>query len=414
MNLLNLLRGKILSWVSPTSPFDREEYMREITRNEAFMLAMSKKIKACQNIEFAVFKKNKIDGKEEVMNHTLKSLFRMINKNTSFNDFLDYFLVWYEGFDNGVLLEVVEGISVEYTPDLYIHNPLNFQTYISNGQIEKIVISNPMRIITGKELQNFLWVKNPNYYDIKDSCSGNILGNGYSKHNAFAIWGAYSKKAWEWNWALANNLGKPGGIFTTEGCVDQADREEISAKYEATNSGVKNAGKPMVLGSGLKYQDASKNPIDTDWSLGEQRAYERTSLACGVPAELVGGGQSTYENRKHAKKELYKDEVIPFLNNLKQWLNFLLRNYLKEGEFIDYLLTGIDELKEDIAEIIKSLSDLKDRVTINEYRKILSDLTDIDLPAIQNGDNILVSAGDIALEDALEQIDDSNEKEGDI
>ena len=86
-----------------------------------------------------------------------------------------------------------------------------------------------------------------------------------------------------------------------------------------------------------------------------------------------------YQNRRHAKKELYKYEIIPFFINSKGWLNYLLRDYLKEGEFIDYDLTGIDELKEDISEVIKNLEPIKNRVTINEYRKFLSKMTDIEL-----------------------------------
>ena len=38
------------------SPFDREEYMATITQQEAFMIAIKKKIKACQNIEFSIYK----------------------------------------------------------------------------------------------------------------------------------------------------------------------------------------------------------------------------------------------------------------------------------------------------------------------------------------------------------------------
>ena len=109
------------------SPFDRDEYMATIPQQEAFMIAMKKKIKACQNIEFSVYKKT-ADGKEQLSKHTLSNLFKMINQNTSFNDFIDYFLVWYEGYDNGVLLEVVKGLS-NFCPDLYIHSPKNFTVH---------------------------------------------------------------------------------------------------------------------------------------------------------------------------------------------------------------------------------------------------------------------------------------------
>ena len=395
------------------SPFDRDEYMATIPQQEAFMIAMKKKIKACQNIEFSIYKKT-ADGKEQLSKHTLSNLFKMINQNTSFNDFIDYFLVWYEGYDNGVLLEVVKGLS-NFCPDLYIHSPKNFTVHYEGSRISRIELMNPHKNITGEELDNFLWVRSPNYENIKDGISGLGVTTGYSKNNAFAIWGAYVKKAWEWNWSLAKNLGKPGGILSTEGYVDKEDRKEISDKYTASNGGANHAGKPLVLGSGLKYQDTSRAPIDTDWCTGEQKAYERTAIAAGVPAELVGGGESTYQNRKHAKKELYKDEIIPFFNNLKNWLNYLLRDYLKEGEFIDYDLTGIDELKEDISEVIKNLEPIKNRVTINEYRKFLSKMTDIELEDLgEKGDVILVSAGDVTLAEVLESPDVSEEKEDDI
>ena len=88
---------------------------------------------------------------------------------------------------------------------------------------------------------------------------------------------------------------------------------------------------------------------------------------------------------------------------------------MKEGEFIDYDLTGIDELKEDISEVIKNLEPIKNRVTINEYRKFLSKMTDIELEDLgEKGDVILVSAGDVTLNEILESPDVSEEKEDDI
>ncbi len=412
--LMSWLRKKMCSFIAGGDEnFNRDEYMNNIYYQEAYMLAMSKKIKACQNVQFGVYKKTK-DGKEKLTAHTLSRLFSAINPNTSFNDFLDYFLMWYESSDNGVLVEVIRGLK-SFCPDIYLHNPSNFSVYFNGVNIERIEILNPSRTITGEELKNFIWIKNPNYFNIKDSIPFSNTGTGYSKQNAFALWGAYVKKAWIWNWNLANNLGRPGGIFTAEGFLEKEDKEEIRDKYTASFGGARNAGQPMVLGSGMKYQDISKNPIDSDWNIGEQKAFERTAIATGVPAELVGGGESTYQNRKHAKKELYKDEIIPFLNKLTQWLNYLLKDYLKTEEEIDYDLAGIDELKEDIGEVIKSLESLKDRVTINEYRKFLSKLTDIELKDLgKAGDVILVSAGNVTLDEVLEVDNTVNEKEDEI
>ena len=415
MNFLtNWLRRKMCSFMfEEDESFNREEYMNNIYLQGAYMLAMSKKIKACQNVQFGVYKKTK-DGKEKIENHTLNRLFSVINPNTSFNDFLDYFLIWYESSNNGVLIEVIKGLK-KFCPDLYLHNPSNFTIYFKGSTLERIEILNPARSISGEDLKNFIWIRNPNYFNIKDSIPFSNTGTGYSKQNAFALWGAYVKKAWIWNWNLAKNLGRPGGIFTAEGFLEKEDKEEIRSKYTASFGGAKNAGQPLVIGSGMKYQDITKSPLDADWNLGEQKAFERTAVAAGVPMELVGGGESTYQNRKHAKKELYKDEIIPFLNKLVQWLNYLLKEYLQNGEEIDYDLTGIDELKEDISEVIKNLEALKNRVTINEYRKFLSKMTDIELEDLgEKGDVILVSAGDVTLAEVLESPDVSEEKEDDI
>lgn len=398
--------------IGSSKSFDSSEYMASITEQAAFILPITKKINACKNITMAVYKQEK-EGKKIVEKHILNGLFNMVNPNTSFQDFLDYLIVWMESSDNGVLLEVIRGIP-SLKPDLYIHSPKNFTVYFEGRRIREIRIHNPSINITGDELRNYMWIRSPNYENTVDSVSSSGIGRGYSKHNATSIFGAYSWRAWLWNWSLAKNLGKPGGILQTEGAVDKEDREEIRAKYSAHYAGSENAGSPLVIGSGLKYQDTSRAPIDADWSIAEQKAHERAALAVDVPAELVGGGESTYQNRKQAKKELYREAVIPFFNNLKNWLNYLLADYLKAGEFIDYDLTGADELKEDIGEIITKLEPLKTRVTINEYRRIISSLTDLSLEDLVDGDVILVSSGDVPLDEVIAPATTGDEKVEDL
>lgn len=392
--------------------FESSEYMSTIWEQPGFMLPIKKKIKACQNIEMGIYT-GKEDGKKKVDNHVLNKIFRMINPNTSFQDFIDYLIVWLEGSNNGVLLELIKGLP-SFTPDLYIHSPSNFTVYFEGRRIREIRIHNPAKTITGDELKNYMWLSSPNYDNIIDGVSGNGIGQGRSKQNALAIFGAYLFKAWKWNWSLANNLGKPGGILQTEGAVDKEDREEIRSKYSAHYAGAENAGSPLVLGSGLKYQDTSKAPIDADWSTAEQKAHERAAIAADVPVELVGGGDSTYQNRKQAKKELYREAVIPFFNNLKNWLNYLLADYLKNGEYIDYDLSGADELKDDIGDIIQKLEPLKNRVTINEYRRIISTLTDLSLEQLKGGDVLLIGGGDMTLEEVTEPATTEGEKEEDV
>ena len=118
--------------------FEASEYMSTIWEQPGFMLPIKKKIKACQNIEMGIYI-GKEDGKKKVDNHILNKIFRMINPNTSFQDFIDYLIVWLEGSNNGVLLELIKGLP-SLAPDLYIHSPSNFTVYFEGRRIRKIRI----------------------------------------------------------------------------------------------------------------------------------------------------------------------------------------------------------------------------------------------------------------------------------
>ena len=110
----------------------------------------------------------------------------------------------------------------------------------------------------------------------------------------------------------------------------------------------------------------------------------------------------------------YKLDNFTFFNNLKNWLNYLLSDYLKNGEYIDYDLSGADELKDDIGDIIQKLEPLKNRVTINEYRRIISTLTDLSLEQLKGGDVLLVGGGDMTLDEVTEPTTTEGEKEEDV
>ena len=57
---------------------------------------------------------------------------------------------------------------------------------------------------------------------------------------------------------------------------------------------------------------------------------------------------------------------------------------------------------------------MKDRLTINEYRKIVSLLTDLSLGDVEGGDVLLINSGDMTLEELTNPIVDNEENAGDI
>ena len=388
-----------------------EDYIQDPFSNPSFMLAMQKRTEATKMIKLGIYT-GEGDKKVEQKKHKLVSLLEKVNPNLSYGDFIDYVLNWSIGRNNGCLLEKRTGLS-SYAPDIILYNPDNFTVSYDSYGISKIEINTPHQTITGEELKNFIWLKSANYYQEVAGYSPNKTAVGLTNQNAMSVVGSYIKKVWLWNLALAKNNGRPGGIISSKDGynLSKEDREEIRDEYTAMMSGGNN-GKPIVLGGNATYLDTSKTPIDVDWSNGELTSHKRICLSVGVPPELVGSGESTYNNRKEAKKELYTDTIIPWYEDFIRQLNHFLEKELN-GAYFDLKVGEIEALKEDKGEELKALETAKDRLTVNEYRKEYARITGVDLKDIPNGDQIIIGV------DTLENIStpiqgDGNEKEDDI
>lgn len=388
-----------------------EDYIQDPFSNPSFMLAMQKRTEATKMIKLGIYT-GEGDKKVEQKKHKLVSLLEKVNPNLSYGDFIDYVLNWSIGRNNGCLLEKRTGLS-SYAPDIILYNPDNFTVSYDSYGISKIEINTPHQTITGEELKNFIWLKSANYYQEVAGYSPNKTAVGLTNQNAMSVVGSYIKKVWLWNLALAKNNGRPGGIISSKDGynLSKEDREEIRDEYTAMMSGGNN-GKPIVLGGNATYLDTSKTPTDVDWSNGELTSHKRICLSVGVPPELVGSGESTYNNRKEAKKELYTDTIIPWYEDFIRQLNHFLEKELN-GAYFDLKVGEIEALKEDKGEELKALETAKDRLTVNEYRKEYARITGVDLKDIPNGDQIIIGV------DTLENIStpiqgDGNEKEDDI
>lgn len=387
------------------------DYINDPFSNPSFCLAMQKRTEATKTIEVGIFK-GYDKQKKELENHVLEQLLYRVNANLSWGDFIDYVLNWSIGKNNGVLIEKVVGIP-SMAPDLMVYNPDNFQITFDTSGISKIEILNPRRIITGSALKNFKWIKSCNYYQELAGISPGDVGTGLSNQNALGVIGSYIKKVWKWNWSLAKNTGRVNGIISSKDGYNlkKEDREEIRDTYASMASGWNN-GKPIVLGGNATYQDTSKSPTDVDWENGEITAHKKICLSVGVPPELVGEGDSTYNNRLESKKELYTDTIIPWYNDFMRQLNDLLKPELKDAYFA-IKIGSIEALKENKADELHALETAKDRLTINEYRKEYARITGIELEDVENGDVIIV--GSETLNNIVTDIrGDGSEKEDDI
>ncbi len=117
-----------------------------------------------------------------------------------------------------------------------------------------------------------------------------------------------------WNKALLDNAARPSGALVHEGAEtlsgEQFDRlkEELAAQF----SGQANAGRPMLLEGGLKWQTLSLSPADMDFAGSKAAAAREIALAFGVPPVLLGlPGDATYSNYREANRALWRQAILP-------------------------------------------------------------------------------------------------------
>ena len=146
---------------------------------------------------------------------------------------------------------------------------------------------------------------------------------------AIAIHNASAK----WNKALLDNAARPSGALVHEAAEalsgDQFDRlkEELAAQF----SGQANAGRPMLLEGGLKWQALSLSPADMDFAGLKAAASREIALSFGVPPMLLGlPGDVTYANYREANKALWRQAILPLAGKILDALSEGLRPWFAD------------------------------------------------------------------------------------
>jgi HK97 family phage portal protein len=137
----------------------------------------------------------------------------------------------------------------------------------------------------------------------------------------------------KWNKALLDNAARPSGALSYEpadGSVLSAEqfqrlKEELSSEF----SGSGNAGRPLLLEGGLKWQALSLTPADMDFVALKEGAARDIALAFGVPPVLVGlPGDATYANAREAGRALYRQTILPMAAQILGALGAMLGDWM--------------------------------------------------------------------------------------
>lgn len=123
--------------------------------------------------------------------------------------------------------------------------------------------------------------------------------------------------AGNYNKALLDNGASPSGALSYEKLGDDDDGtltdeqfDRLRHQFEERHQGTANAGKPLILEGGLKWQTMGMSPKDLEFVVGKREAAREIALAFGVPPMLLGiPGDNTYCLPADARVETDKGPI---------------------------------------------------------------------------------------------------------
>lgn len=133
---------------------------------------------------------------------------------------------------------------------------------------------------------------------------------------------AVHNAAARWNKALLDNAARPSGALMHDpgesgSPLSSEQFERLRAEIEGGFAGAANAGRPMLLEGGLKWQAMSLTPADMDFAGLKAAAAREIALAFGVPPMLLGlPGDSTYANYSEANRALWRMTIVPLVQKI--------------------------------------------------------------------------------------------------
>ena len=400
MNIFKAITEKILSipygmWRNTSYSnyaVDYDLFVQEAYNNPFIYKAFNEIVTDCKTIKTGVFRN---DGKKWVYveNHVVNKWLKNPNPELNGKDFLEYYLM-YMYFGGGLLLYKTKGI---LDKQIYIYSPDSFDIQRDdNLTISGIKIGNSY--FSANELKDLKVCKAPNIED-------KIAGKSQEFRpivKSLALVGDMSNFALKHQNTQLKNSGKRNGIMTYKNIRSTSVLEEAKKQFRVQTHGESTGDTAWLNGDNYDFKSTDMTPQELDWLEGLKYTEEVISQAMGVPVQLISSRGTTYNNLAEMKKKVYIDTAIPLVQDYCEDLTAFFSEDLQENEKILYDVSEIEELKENVLDIAEKLSNaLRGKVSLNEFRQVLSEKTNINLKALPSelGDKVLVTSSDMFLDD---------------
>lgn len=176
-----------------------------------------------------------------------------------------------------------------------------------------------------------------------------------------------------WNLALMQNSGRPAGALVYPNQIREETLNGLMRQIDSRIGGKRNAGRPLVLDSGVEYIEMGKTPLEMDWANLREMNIRDIASVLDVAPELVGDAAGkTFANVHEALQSLYTEKVLPMLDEYQDEQNMWLPAMYEKPIYAAYDRNDIEALQENkqVASARATAGWNSGKLTLNEARKM--------------------------------------------
>lgn len=227
--------------------------------------------------------------------------------------------------------------------------------YNSAGTLEKIIPLHPNEVSI-KELPNYRLgyqvtkggkprsLQQEEILHIRVNSDDGILGKSPITVCREAIGAEIA--AQEHGAALFKNKCAPSSVFTWPGKLSAETAKNTADHINKKFTGSANAGKPLILSEGAKYNNLSMSNADSEWLASKQFGVAEIARMFKIsPIFLQDYSNSTYSNFAEASKAFLQQTLKPWLTNIEC---ALLMNLIPESQ------QGISTIEFETKDILRT------------------------------------------------------------
>ena len=324
--------------------FSREGYQKNVTVYRCVQLIA----KACAGIEWELYNQ-RVGGKPvEIETHELLDLLDRPNPMQGRGSFFEYFVAYY-ALTGNTFVEAVRPRPTLPPMELWPTRP-------DKMQIVPGPRGYPMKYIFSANEMKKEWTVDQITLksDMFHMKSFHPLNDwwGMSPLEA-ALYSLDSSNAGQrWNLALLQNSATPSGVLQVKssdtnpgGMLSEEQFSRLKNEIQNEYSGSRSAGRPMLLEGGMEWKQISMSPKDMEFLKLKEVTSIDIAEAFGVPPEMLGLGQKTFNNYKEARMSFYEDTVLPLMDFIQTELNNWLVPMFGETLYLCYDKDDIEALQ---------------------------------------------------------------------